>query len=397
MREKRYILIYLLTICLTITVLFSGNAGAEVLYEEDFTDTLTWSTSDNSVYIKDNDFLFIGTDGGYGDWAEITIPIDLSSDYNIIVEQRMKLESNGRNYLVPIVKMFVDDTKHLDITYLPGNQYGWNFGGWTQNQEHAPPGENYWVVAKAIIKPSGGVLYIKPDDSVKGWFSNDFVKVLSKEWSYAKISKIRLFQTWDSVSYYDYIKITKEMNIPLDTNPPSILISSPSNGQTFDTDTLTISGTASDDRELSKIEVKVDYGSWQSASGTTSWSKSIILNSELNTIYARATDTSGNANETSLIVNYNPPTPTPTPTITTTTPPTPEPTATFKDSDGDGWSDEKEISIGTNPYSVDSDSDGINDPHDPNPNVPEKTMPGFGAILAMIGIMMVFGFRRKMN
>ena len=74
---------------------------------------------------------------------------------------------------------------------------------------------------------------------------------------------------------------------------------------------------------------------------------------------------------------------------------TQEQTSTLKDSDGDGWSDEKETSIGTNPYSVDSDSDGINDPQDPNPNVPEKTMSGFGVILAMIGIIIVFGFRRR--
>ena len=181
---------------------------------------------------------------------------------------------------------------------------------------------------------------------------------------------------------------------PPDTTPPSISISPPSNGQSFDTDTITISGTASDDREISKIEVKVDYGSWQSASGTTSWSKSIILNSSLNTIYARATDTSGNVNETSMIVGYyqHPPTSNPT---TTTTPPTPEPTATSKDSDGDGWSDEKEISIGTNPYSVDSDSDGINDPHDPNPNVPEKTMPGFGFVLAFSIISMLWYLRKN--
>jgi len=34
--------------------------------------------------------------------------------------------------------------------------------------------------------------------------------------------------------------------------------------------------------------------------------------------------------------------------------------------------DEKERLMGKNPYSVDSDSDGINDPQDPNPTVPEK-------------------------
>ncbi|CAD6490372.1 MAG: hypothetical protein KFBDDELM_00256 [Candidatus Argoarchaeum ethanivorans] len=56
------------------------------------------------------------------------------------------------------------------------------------------------------------------------------------------------------------------------------------------------------------MEVKVGYGSWQTASGTTSWSKSVTLASGSNTIYAKATDTSGNTKETSVTVTYNPPT-----------------------------------------------------------------------------------------
>lgn len=93
---------------------------------------------------------------------------------------------------------------------------------------------------------------------------------------------------------------------PQDTTPPSILISSPPSGQSFDTDTLTVIGTASDDSGLSKIEVKVGTGSWQLASGTSSWSKQVTLSSGSNTITARATDTSGNTNEALVIVSYTP-------------------------------------------------------------------------------------------
>lgn len=168
--------------------------------------------------------------------------------------------------------------------------------------------------------------------------------------------------------------------IPLsDSDPPSIAITIPSSGQSFNADSIAVSGTAFDDISLSNIEVKVGSGSWQSASGTTSWSKSIILNSGSNTIYARATDTSGNTQETSMVVNYNLPTPTvtQTPTITTTTIPTtpyptPQPTITSKDSDGDGWSDEQERTAGTNPLKVDTDGDGIWDSKDSNPLVVEE-------------------------
>ena len=93
----------------------------------------------------------------------------------------------------------------------------------------------------------------------------------------------------------------------IDTVLPTISISSPSNGQTFTTPTVTVSGTASDNVYVSKVEVSVGSGSWQTASGTTSWSIQVTLNSGSNTIYARVTDTSGNTKETSVTVNYNPP------------------------------------------------------------------------------------------
>ncbi len=59
------------------------------------------------------------------------------------------------------------------------------------------------------------------------------------------------------------------------------------------------------------------------------------------------------------------------------------------DSDGDGWSDDKERIIGTNPYSVDSDNDGINDPQDPNPIVPKRKILGFEAIFAIAGLLTI--------
>lgn len=84
-----------------------------------------------------------------------------------------------------------------------------------------------------------------------------------------------------------------------------------------------------------------------------------------------------------------------TPTITPTQTLTSTPTPPQLDSDGDGWSDEKEKIMGTDPYSVDSDSDGINDPQDPNPAVPEKKVPGFDAIFAIAGILAVAHLLRK--
>ena len=68
---------------------------------------------------------------------------------------------------------------------------------------------------------------------------------------------------------------------------------------------------------------------------------------------------------------------------------------TGEDSDGDGWSNEKEKEMGTNPYSVDSDSDGLKDPEDPNPTVPDKKTPGFEAIFVITGLLAVTYLLRR--
>ena len=92
---------------------------------------------------------------------------------------------------------------------------------------------------------------------------------------------------------------------PPDTFAPTVSISYPSNGQTFTTATITVSGTASDNVGVSKVEVKVNSGSWMLASGTTSWSKSVTLSPGSNTIHAKATDTSGNpSSQPSVTVTY---------------------------------------------------------------------------------------------
>ncbi len=95
-----------------------------------------------------------------------------------------------------------------------------------------------------------------------------------------------------------------------DTAPPSITLDSPSNGQTVTSSTITVSGSASDNVAISKVEVKVGAGAWQLATGTTSWSTSVTLTSGSNIIAARAIDTLGNIIEASVTVTYTPATPT---------------------------------------------------------------------------------------
>jgi hypothetical protein len=99
---------------------------------------------------------------------------------------------------------------------------------------------------------------------------------------------------------------------PPDTTPPTITISTPTDGQEVTTQSITISGTASDDKGVSKVEIQVGSGSWQVATGTSPWSKSVTLSAGSNTITARATDAAGNIKEASVTVTCTPDTTLPT-------------------------------------------------------------------------------------
>jgi hypothetical protein len=95
---------------------------------------------------------------------------------------------------------------------------------------------------------------------------------------------------------------------PPDTMPPTITISSPANNTETSSTTVTISGTAGDNVAAAKVEVSTDGATWTTASGTTAWSADVTLRVGSNTIYARATDASGNQATTRITVVVTPPT-----------------------------------------------------------------------------------------
>ncbi|MDD5687532.1 MAG: discoidin domain-containing protein [Elusimicrobia bacterium] len=97
--------------------------------------------------------------------------------------------------------------------------------------------------------------------------------------------------------------------ITSDTTPPTISITSPANNSTVTASLLTVSGTASDNVGLSKVELKVGAGgTYTTVSGTLSpWNGNVTLANGSNLVYAKATDTSNNINETSITVTYTPP------------------------------------------------------------------------------------------
>ena len=83
---------------------------------------------------------------------------------------------------------------------------------------------------------------------------------------------------------------------PPDTTPPQVAIVAPAAQSTL-FGSVAVSGTASDDVQVTKVELSVDGGAYQLAQGTASWSYTLDttgLGDGSHTLAARATDSSGN-------------------------------------------------------------------------------------------------------
>ena len=100
-----------------------------------------------------------------------------------------------------------------------------------------------------------------------------------------------------------------------DIDPPDLVITSPIDGAMLTSTLVTVTGTASDDVGVDKVELSTDGMTWVLATGTTSWSGTVTLAEGPNTIFARATDTAGNTATVSIAVTVDTP-----PTVAITSP-----------------------------------------------------------------------------
>lgn len=88
----------------------------------------------------------------------------------------------------------------------------------------------------------------------------------------------------------------------VDTIPPTVLITSPQNGTTVQSATVSVTGMASDDVTVGSVQVSADGTTWVLATGTTSWFTNLTVREGSNTITARATDTTRNVGMTTVTV-----------------------------------------------------------------------------------------------
>jgi alpha-amylase len=87
--------------------------------------------------------------------------------------------------------------------------------------------------------------------------------------------------------------------VPADTIPPTVSFATPTNGTTISGFFL-ISGSASDNVGVQKVEIRFDGGNWTVVNGTTAWNYNFNSPNFLNGLHvidARATDTSGNISD----------------------------------------------------------------------------------------------------
>ncbi|MBN8460988.1 MAG: choice-of-anchor D domain-containing protein [Verrucomicrobia bacterium] len=78
-----------------------------------------------------------------------------------------------------------------------------------------------------------------------------------------------------------------------DASPPAVVIDSPASGSVADAQ-ITMSGTASDNVEVTEVRVRINGGAWQNASGTGNWAYTVHVVPGANQLEAKATDAKGN-------------------------------------------------------------------------------------------------------
>jgi hypothetical protein len=108
----------------------------------------------------------------------------------------------------------------------------------------------------------------------------------------------------DNASYTFNITAAAVLN---DTEKPVVAVTSPANGATVNATAINLTGTASDNTGVTKVEISLNGVTWLTATGTTSWTYfGLALVQGSNNVTARATDAGGNTNTTVVTVKYVP-------------------------------------------------------------------------------------------
>jgi hypothetical protein len=189
--------------------LFSPVPLYQISFDKDIFSNPDWTRTNNSVAVDTlSHVLKISPDGGYGDKAWVNL-LSLNLTFPLVVHARMRLANGGRNYLLPGFVIYptistsgVDVNGGIGITYLPGDQYGWMLGAFTNSIVNPPPAEGTWTTIIAEIRNDGGSLYVQLDGQDEPCF------VTSSSWNISGLlQRLSLQQPWDSTCELSYISV----------------------------------------------------------------------------------------------------------------------------------------------------------------------------------------------
>lgn len=194
--------------------------------------------------------------------------------------------------------------------------YMWNFTSDVQAQALFPPAVGFWKVVVAF----GNYLYcLRVDNGEMLWLHGFYEMVFtSPVLSLTADSKVIVgsknnvyccsllngntiweHPTGDSVSATPAIADGKIFAgsddgylycFGSENVAPYVTITHPENMTFTNNSMITVSGTAYDNLKVKNVKVRVNYGSWTTATGTTSWSANIALTFGSNIIQAQAFD-----------------------------------------------------------------------------------------------------------
>jgi len=176
------------------------------------------------------------------------------------------------------------------------------FGGSREPQETCvyDLNSNAWTVLVVTPRPSDRATHAMAYDS-----ESDRIVLFGGSWPLGLISSPLIQHNNETWSYDSNANTWALLNPLPDTISPTIAFTSPAEGTTLKSTSVTVSGTASDNAAIERVELSKDGTTWVLATGTTSWSGTLTLQKGPNTIYARATDTSGNNATTNVSVSVS--------------------------------------------------------------------------------------------
>ncbi len=184
---------------------------------------------------------------------------------------------------------------NLKVTDDHGNQVVYIFQRAPDYEEHTVPG-----YTEVFLDPAGG--------SFKRNLFDDFSRIGGPENVGSAVRQMEFELSAVGTASLDDLQIGSSLGTGsgvTDKSPPQVTISSPrASEKTFQTSSVFLSGSASDDVAVAVVEVQVNGGPFVPAVGTEDWTADIALVPGGNTVTVRATDTVGNATTTMRTMTY---------------------------------------------------------------------------------------------